>query len=169
MKTLGLKHAGYGVEEQHYDVFGQALLLSVKAAIGESFTFEIQRALTIFMEELKKMIVGGLQDERESYLKMYKEINLTPSEIEELVKMWKKQIYGNMGVFGSIYFRKLFEMYPEIAAKVLGKNWDQHDLSDSWLNKLGLTLITKTKSYAVALEEPDLLYLQCKSDRLAVT
>lgn len=169
MKSLGLQHACYGVRDEHFDVFGQALILSAQAALGESFTFKDHRCLSIFYEELKKMITGGVEEEREASNKMYRDTNITPEEIAEIVKLWKKQIFGHMSDFGSFYFRKLFEMYPEITAKIFGPDWDEHDISDNRLNKLGFQIIAKTKSYVVSLDEPDLLYIQCKADREEVT
>ena len=44
LKDLGFRHAGYGVEEQHYKTVGQALLWTFDRALGESFTSETRDA-----------------------------------------------------------------------------------------------------------------------------
>ncbi|HEY1091940.1 MAG TPA: globin domain-containing protein [Burkholderiaceae bacterium] len=38
LRALGQRHAGYGVEEAHYDSVGAALLLTLEEGLGEAFT-----------------------------------------------------------------------------------------------------------------------------------
>jgi len=44
LKALGLKHVGYGVIPDHYDVVGQALIQSLASALGENFTPAVKNA-----------------------------------------------------------------------------------------------------------------------------
>jgi hemoglobin-like flavoprotein len=46
VKALGVRHAGYGVADAHYDTVGEALLWTLKQRLGESFTPEISEAWT---------------------------------------------------------------------------------------------------------------------------
>lgn len=43
-RELGRKHAGYGVEKGHYATVGAALLDTLAAGLGESFTREVREA-----------------------------------------------------------------------------------------------------------------------------
>lgn len=44
VRALGARHAGYGVEDQHYESVGAALLWTLDKALDEDFTPEIREA-----------------------------------------------------------------------------------------------------------------------------
>lgn len=44
LKALGARHAGYMVEDRHYDTVGEALLWTLKEGLGDAFTAEVKRA-----------------------------------------------------------------------------------------------------------------------------
>src|SRR5262245_13659553 len=44
VEELGRRHARYGVKDAHYGTVGQALLMTLALALGESFTIEVQQA-----------------------------------------------------------------------------------------------------------------------------
>lgn len=46
LESLGAKHVAYGVEDQHYETVGAALLQTLSLAFGEQFTPEIRAAWT---------------------------------------------------------------------------------------------------------------------------
>ena len=44
LRDLGTRHAGYGVQPEHYDMAGTALLETLDAGLGAAFTPECQAA-----------------------------------------------------------------------------------------------------------------------------
>ena len=42
IQDLGVAHLGFGVEDWHYDVVGQALIWTLEQGLGEAFTEEIR-------------------------------------------------------------------------------------------------------------------------------
>jgi hemoglobin-like flavoprotein len=44
VQALGRRHAGYGVEERHYDTVGAALLWTLSMGLGREFTPEVEQA-----------------------------------------------------------------------------------------------------------------------------
>jgi hemoglobin-like flavoprotein len=44
VEDLGRRHARYGVKDTHYSTVGEALLMTLALALGESFTIEVQQA-----------------------------------------------------------------------------------------------------------------------------
>jgi hemoglobin-like flavoprotein len=46
LQKLGVRHAGYGVEDAHYDTVGGALLKTLGQGLGDAFTPEVQAAWT---------------------------------------------------------------------------------------------------------------------------
>ena len=44
VQDLGRRHGGYGVKESHYDTVGAALLWTLQAGLGKSFTPEVKAA-----------------------------------------------------------------------------------------------------------------------------
>jgi len=44
VEELGRRHARYGVKDAHYSTVGEALLMTLALALGESFTIEVQQA-----------------------------------------------------------------------------------------------------------------------------
>jgi methyl-accepting chemotaxis protein len=46
LQQLGVRHAGYGVHDEHYDVVGAALLKTLSQGLGEAFTPAVREAWT---------------------------------------------------------------------------------------------------------------------------
>jgi hemoglobin-like flavoprotein len=46
LESLGKRHAGYGVRDEHYDTVGEALLWTLERGLGPVFTPEVQAAWT---------------------------------------------------------------------------------------------------------------------------
>jgi hemoglobin-like flavoprotein len=46
VRQLGRRHAGYGVQNQHYQTVGSALLWTLGQGLGENFTPAVQEAWT---------------------------------------------------------------------------------------------------------------------------
>ncbi|MEW6629345.1 MAG: globin family protein [Pseudomonadota bacterium] len=44
VQDLARRHVGYGVEERHYPIVGQALIETLEAGLGEAFTAEVRGA-----------------------------------------------------------------------------------------------------------------------------
>jgi hemoglobin-like flavoprotein len=44
VQDLGRRHAGYGVEDRHYDTVGKALLWTLEKGLGSAFTPEAKEA-----------------------------------------------------------------------------------------------------------------------------
>ena len=44
LRTLGARHHGYGVQERHYAVVGDALLKTLEQGLGAAFTVEVREA-----------------------------------------------------------------------------------------------------------------------------
>lgn len=44
VQGLARRHVGYGVEERHYPIVGQALIETLEAGLGEAFTAEVRGA-----------------------------------------------------------------------------------------------------------------------------
>lgn len=61
---MGRRHAGYGVEESHYDAVGAALLTALHAAHGESWNEDMEIAWAEFYGELAEAMIAAAQPER---------------------------------------------------------------------------------------------------------
>jgi len=46
VQALGLRHAGYGVTDTHYDIVGSALLWTLEQGLGSDFTPAVKEAWT---------------------------------------------------------------------------------------------------------------------------
>jgi hemoglobin-like flavoprotein len=46
VEDLGRRHAGYGVDDAHYDAVGAALLWTLEKGLGQAFTPEVREAWT---------------------------------------------------------------------------------------------------------------------------
>ena len=44
LQDLGCRHAGYGVEDSHYETVGSALLWTLEKGLGAAFTPEVEQA-----------------------------------------------------------------------------------------------------------------------------
>ena len=44
LRTLGVRHAGYGVHAAHYDMVGEALLGTLRDGLGAAFTADVEEA-----------------------------------------------------------------------------------------------------------------------------
>lgn len=46
VQELGIRHAGYGVKDEHYDTVAEALLWTLDQGLGDDFTDEVKEAWT---------------------------------------------------------------------------------------------------------------------------
>lgn len=46
VQTLGARHAGYGVRDEHYDTVARALLHTLEQSLGDAFTPAVKDAWT---------------------------------------------------------------------------------------------------------------------------
>ena len=68
LRSLGRRHLGYGVRDQHYDTVAQALLWTLAEGLGAAFTAEVKQAwiaaYDVFagtMREAARLAQVGLQ------------------------------------------------------------------------------------------------------------
>jgi hemoglobin-like flavoprotein len=47
VRTLGVKHRTYGVDDRHYDTVGAALLWTLEKGLGDAFTPPVKEAWTL--------------------------------------------------------------------------------------------------------------------------
>jgi hemoglobin-like flavoprotein len=61
-RTLGARHAGYGVQESHYDDVGTALLKTLHSGLGQHYTDEVEEAwAAVYGEMAETMMAAGQQ------------------------------------------------------------------------------------------------------------
>ncbi len=58
VKTLGARHAGYGVRPEHYAIVGEALIWTLERGLGDAFTTEVRLAWT----RVYGLIAATMQD-----------------------------------------------------------------------------------------------------------
>lgn len=63
LEALAVRHFGYGIEEAHYKVAGEALIRTGKAALGERFTPEVEQAWRTAYAELTETMVASARSE----------------------------------------------------------------------------------------------------------
>ena len=64
VRALGQRHAGYGVEAEHYDLGGRALLDTLRAGLGESFDAEVADAWAVAYGTLIGVMQEGAARDR---------------------------------------------------------------------------------------------------------
>mmetsp|Transcript_1068 Transcript_1068/g.2907 ORF Transcript_1068/g.2907 Transcript_1068/m.2907 type:complete len:457 (+) Transcript_1068:1-1371(+) len=62
LKSLGLRHVGYGVLPEHYDVVGEAIVTSLGLALGKSFTPAVKNAWLKVYTIVKKTCIADSQE-----------------------------------------------------------------------------------------------------------
>jgi hemoglobin-like flavoprotein len=59
VEELGKKHVGYGVKPEHYDTVGSALLSTLAAGLGPSFTPDVQTAWVAAYGTLSSVMINA--------------------------------------------------------------------------------------------------------------
>jgi nitric oxide dioxygenase len=62
VKALGARHGGYGVEPEHYEIVGKALLWTLESGLGNAFTPEVRQAWTRVYALLAATMQDGARD-----------------------------------------------------------------------------------------------------------
>ena len=62
LRALGVRHAGYGVVDAHYETVGEALLWTLERGLGEGFTPETAEAWNAAYAVLAKTMQSGARD-----------------------------------------------------------------------------------------------------------
>jgi len=61
LRQLGTRHVGYGVQEEHLPAMGKALILSLRACLGDSFTDEVEYAWTTAFGFISAILVEAMR------------------------------------------------------------------------------------------------------------
>ena len=67
LKELGRRHLNYGVQNEHYDTVGAALLWTLEQGLGDAFTGEVKEAWTAayaLMSGVMKEVAASVNAER---------------------------------------------------------------------------------------------------------
>ena len=66
LRELGARHVGYGVTEAHYDLVGDALLWTLRKALKDDYTSEMNEAWTAVYSFLSESMKSGARRSKES-------------------------------------------------------------------------------------------------------
>ena len=64
VQNMARRHAGYGVEERHYDSVGQAFLWTLEQGLGDAFTPEVRDGWTAAYTTLATAMMDAAKDAR---------------------------------------------------------------------------------------------------------
>ncbi len=106
VQNLGKGHAGYGVEDKHYDTVGGALLETLEAGLGDAFTPDVKGAWT----EVYTVLATTMKDAANS---LPKEKGLTERK-KRLVQSSFSKVAPIADKAAEIFYNKLFEMDPAL-------------------------------------------------------
>ncbi len=106
VQNLGKGHAGYGVEDKHYDTVGAALLETLEVGLGDKFTAEVKTAWT----EVYTVLATTMKDAANS---LPKEKGLTERK-KRLVQSSFTKVAPIADKAAEIFYTKLFEMDPSL-------------------------------------------------------
>ena len=59
LQRLGERHRGYGVEQSHYPIVGEALVATLREALGNEFTEEVEQAWTDAFELISSAMMSS--------------------------------------------------------------------------------------------------------------
>ncbi len=59
LAVLGARHVAYGVQDEHYDTVGGALLDTLAAAFGDAFTPDLREAWGAFYDRVSRVMRDG--------------------------------------------------------------------------------------------------------------
>jgi hemoglobin-like flavoprotein len=62
VQDLGRRHAGYGVEDEHYDTGGTALLSTLRAGLGDALSAEAEEAWAVAYATLTGVMKAAAAD-----------------------------------------------------------------------------------------------------------
>ncbi|WFP61757.1 globin family protein [Mesorhizobium sp. WSM4904] len=62
VQDLARRHVGYGVEERHYPIVGQALIETLETGLGEAFTADMREAWTAAYGLLAGVMIAAARE-----------------------------------------------------------------------------------------------------------
>jgi serine/threonine protein kinase len=61
LTSLGMRHVGYGIPEEYFEIGGKALALTLKEGLGELYTPDVEHAWTMVYGFISATMVNGLR------------------------------------------------------------------------------------------------------------
>ena len=83
VQQLGISHVGYGVEDWHYDVVGQALIWTLEQGLGDAFTDDVRDAWLAAYTLLASVMIEAANQNRDEQQEEVTEMDLNTSESAE--------------------------------------------------------------------------------------
>ena len=61
LQELGRRHMSYGVKEEHYETFSDALMWTLQNVLGADFYPEVEEAWGVFFQVLSRAMIDGAE------------------------------------------------------------------------------------------------------------
>lgn len=106
VQNLGKGHAGYGVEDKHYDTVGASLIETLDAGLGDAFTSEVKDAWIEVYTVLATTMKDAANSIRETEGLSERKKRLVQSSFTKVVPIADKA--------AEIFYNKLFDMDPSL-------------------------------------------------------
>ena len=117
VQNLGKGHAGYGVQDKHYDTVGAALLDTLSVGLGDDFTPETKDAWTEAYTILATTMKDAAATVKEESGLTERKIRLVQSSYSKVVPIADKA--------AEIFYAKLFETNPSLKSLFKGDMKEQ--------------------------------------------
>lgn len=109
VQQLGVSHVGYGVEDWHYDVVGQALIWTLEQGLGDAFTDEVKDAWLAAYTLLAGVMIEAANEHRNEQQEELAVMELSTSEnVEkstqdfEIIRRQIEQLQAEIKRVGSV-------------------------------------------------------------------
>ena len=127
VKNLGVKHVAYGVLPEHYPVFGNALLKSLKFHLGAKYTPEVEAAWTAAYTAIAYLMLEAAERSSDQFTTQtsnsYRQKTRKPKSIPNAILPLEKitvlensfaAIKDNSTAFAATFYDNLFEEDPQL-------------------------------------------------------
>jgi hemoglobin-like flavoprotein len=124
VQSLGERHKGYGVEDAHYDIVGEALLWTLEQGLGENFTTEVCDAWTAVYTLLASVMIeaaAGVEAAPASEPVLEEAAAEQPATLPGVTQEQKILVQESFALVepiadqaAELFYNRLFEIAPEL-------------------------------------------------------
>merc|ERR1712048_428931 len=109
LTSLGMRHVGYGIPEEYFEIGGRALALTLKEGLGDLYTLEVEQAWTMVYGFISATMVNGMRARKaeialsethstHSCLSS-RSVNTTPPAFDSQNPVMGSQVFGGREVY----------------------------------------------------------------------
>jgi hemoglobin-like flavoprotein len=130
LENIGREHIKRDVKQEDYEIFSQAIILTMEQVLEAKFNFELRNAWYILVQKIKDGCISDNYEELENITELYNLYDIPEADLEDVTNNWRKALKLSEFPLGYMIFKNAFKIYPELLLMFPFHSLPDHEIDE---------------------------------------